>query len=153
MPAVVPEAWEHAIIADVVHVQHVLRAKPRISLAYRILSGPVAGVQVLENANASFGSVLFRLCAGYPRGVRYETPLQLIGLRLGVSLGNAGGRLAVKGHDISSGLVPVNAKLTRSRLRVLAVCPFGGTVDCVLCPVGRNECKRSMNPESTQLIV
>lgn len=128
------------------------KRKGELQLGIKLLTGKLAGKVYLHNCSWKTGTYLYGICTGFPRKASYQSPKQLVGLRLGVSIGWETNDFVLERFVISKSLRSDNTKLARSRIRDLANCPFNLQIDCLFCRVGRNECPTSVNTKPTQLI-
>lgn len=150
-PLTVPTDW---VIAQIVGIEQVRKPdrEPRLAIAYRLLTGRLAGRQYRTEVKRTVARGIYGTLTGWPRKCSFETPKLLVGLQCVLSIGLYDQKLVSEHMGISKSLRAANVKLTRSRVRKLASCPHGSQLDCVLCPVGVNECDRSMQVTATQLL-
>lgn len=149
-PMTVPPYWT---IGEIVGFERVKTSKEwQLKIAYRILTGRLAGRRFIDTVQPHVGKVIYGVCTGYPRKCGYQTPRQLMFLKCALYLSLHESRYECEQIGISKSLRAANVKLTRSRFRNISTCPFGSSLDCVNCPVGMNECDRSVHGIRTSLI-
>lgn len=149
-PMTVPEYWA---ISEIVGFERVKKEKEwRLKIAYRILTGRLAGRRFIDTVKPHVAQVIYGVCTGYPRKCPYTTPRQLMFMKCALQISLHESRYTCEHIGISKTLRSANVKLTRSRFRNISTCPFGSALDCVNCPVGMNECDRSVHGIKTNLI-
>lgn len=128
------------------------RVRGALQIGLKLLTGKLAGKTYRHNCSWKTGTYLYGICTGFPRKAAYQSPKQLVGLRVGMSIGWEDSSFVLEKFVISKSVRSSNVKLARSRSRDIADCPFNQQIDCLFCRVGRNECPRSVNTKATQLI-
>lgn len=144
--------WARAWIAGMEALPQQQGREMRMKLAFRVLSGPLAGSQVYDICRVKAAAAIYTTLTERPRRCRYQTPWQLTQLRCVLLLSMAGGDSRIDKVTVTAAMVAANAKLTRLRSRQLHRCPFGRSHDCAACPVGMNECGLSVIPLDTKLL-
>lgn len=149
-PMTVPEHWA---MCEIEGFERFKKGQEwRVKIAYRILTGRLAGRRYIDVMKSQAVSFLYGVCTGYPRKCGYQTPRQLMFLRCVLRLSMHDESINCVGYGITKPFRASNIKLTRSRVRNISTCPFGSALDCVNCPVGSNECNRSVLSISTHLV-
>lgn len=147
------KTWVLAVVHDVAYVSpdttstagSPRASKPRLAIAWKVLSSPAAGKILVDHIPVRYGAVLFREFTGGPRKTSYASHLLLSGLLAGIQLTYKDG-LKIEDRNITVTLQKKNCTLTRKRFRELTDCPFSYAVDCVLCHRGRDTCANAVLP-------
>lgn len=154
MPSVVnssPPSWHVALVTDFAWEKS--DKKPdQLKIAMRLLTGDGASRQVLYPLSRAACRWFYGTLTGFPRRCPYETPLQYVSLHCLLLVGWDSDEYTIDKVGVSKRLRGDNVKLTRSRFRKIAKCPFLRPYDCHHCSIGMNECERAVVTSDTNQI-
>ena len=142
--------WARAKICGVEFIPKPYRQQTYLYVAWRVLSGRLAGEQIIERVSIKSAWAVLRMAVGWRNRIPRVTPKQLMYLEAALVIDtNDDGSIRIEKRGITQAMRSSNVKLTKQRSRNHNPCPYGRRADCWQCPVGINECDRSVVPLPT----